>query len=154
MDQQKVLSDEKKTGTNITNTSMEAEINKITESLNKIQISLNTTKQDVEKLKIQHMDKVSKGVFVELENRVNTHSKGLESISRKVNELNTSFKAFSEQPISFAVIEGIQKHVEETMLREVKILIDSYTNELRRLIDEKNAETRQMVQNTKKFMYR
>lgn len=125
----------------------------LSDALNKIQISVTALRSDVDKLKVQQTEKVSRAVFSELEGRVNIHSKGIESTSKKLCELNGNLTTFTSQPISFQVIEGIQTHLEEIIIKEVRCIIEAHSEELKKLIDDRDVEIRKMLNNTKRFMF-
>lgn len=128
-------------------------LNQLNENINKLQISVNAMRADIDKMKAQQMEKISRSVFAELENRVNMHSKGLETFSKKLCELHSNVTAMASQPISFQIIDGIQKHLEEIILREVASIIETNTEHLKKIIEEKNQETRSIVNRTKTFMF-
>lgn len=122
-------------------------------AIEKMQISLNTLRSDMDRIKSSQNEKISRAIFAELENRVNAHGKGLESTSRKLCELNGNLTTFTSQPISFQVIESIQKHLEEIITKEVLTMIESRNDELKKLIEDKNTETRNIIMNAKRALY-
>lgn len=128
--------------------------NKLAEENAKLTQTVNSLRIDIEKVKNQLSDKVPKAVLAELEGKINMHTKSLDVSSKKLFELQNNLTAYTNQPMSHTLIDTIRKQLTEEIMANTKALIDSQEEKMKQLIDEKNNETRLLVQNVKKFMYR
>jgi hemerythrin-like domain-containing protein len=126
---------------------------KITIEHNKLQQNLIQLRADMEKLKGQINDKASKSLFTELEGKVNQHTKALDNSQRKIFEFGSKLDKFVEQPISHTLIENIRKQLTEEIMVNIKAVIDPLFANTHKLIEEKNNETRGLINKTKGFFY-
>jgi hypothetical protein len=121
---------------------------------NKMRSQIAEMRSEIDKLRIQMADKTPKAVLLELEGKINTHSKALDATSKKLFEVQNNVNAFVQQPISHTLIDTIRKQLTEEILANTRSIIEFQTDKTNRLIEEKNMETRNMINNAKRFMYR
>lgn len=120
----------------------------------KMRASIAEMRQEIDKLKAQLADKTSKAVLSELEGKINTHTKALDATSKKLFEVQNNVNAFVQQPISHTLIDTIRKQLTEEIMANTRSIIEFQTDKTNRLIEEKNIETRNLINNAKRFMYR
>lgn len=119
----------------------------------KMQTTIASLRVDIEKLKGQLGEKVQKAVLSELEGKINTHTKALDANQRKLFEVQNSLNTFVQQPISHTLVENIRKQLTEEIMTNVKALVEPMFDNVRKLIDDKNVETRSMINKAKTFMF-
>ena len=126
---------------------------KVLEKQNKIQMDLSSIRSDLDKLKGQLTDKISKAVLSEIENKINNHTKALDATSKKLFDLQSNVNVFIQQPISHTLIDSIKKQLTDDILSTVKSLMTEQKEETQLLLEEAIKETRAQINNSKKFMY-
>jgi septal ring factor EnvC (AmiA/AmiB activator) len=119
----------------------------------KLQQSIAQLRTDIEKLKGQLNDKVSKPLFTELECKMNQHTKSIDMCQRKNFEFGTKLEKFIDQPVSHTLVENIRKQLTDEIMTNIKAFVDPLFENTRKLIDEKNNETRLLINKTKNFFY-
>lgn len=130
------------------------DFDKISSDMIKLQASFTSLRTDLDKLKSVLSDKVSKSMFAEIESKINLHTKTLDSHSKKIFELENNVNTFTQQPISHSVIDAIRKQLSDEILTKITEMIDVQNEKTTKLIEDKNNETRLLINNAKKFMYR
>lgn len=128
-------------------------LTQLNDTINKFQISINSFKQDNDKMKGQITDKISKAVLVELENKVNTHGKALEATTKKLHEMQQGLNAFIQQPISSGVIDKLRKQIVDEIMMNVNKIMASNNDTNKKFIDEELEKVKGVVNNSKKFLY-
>lgn len=136
------------------------EIQKINENYDKIlaentklKSDIASLRSDLEKLKGQMVDKISKPILIELEGKITNHGKAIETSQRKVSELQCSLLTYTQQPISHGIIENMRKQVTDDVIENMKKIFDPQFEGMKKLIEDKNNETRGLVNNAKRFMF-
>ena len=119
----------------------------------KIQQNQTQLRADLEKLRGQLSDKVSKALLTELEGKINQHTKSLDICQRKIFEFGSKLDKFVDQPISHTLIENIRKQLTEEIIVNVKAYISPLFENTHKLIEEKNNETRCLINKTKSFVF-
>ena len=119
----------------------------------KLRASIMDMRSEIDKLKAQLANKISKAVLLELEGKINTHTKALDATSKKLFEVQNNVNAFVQQPISYTLIDTIRKQLTEEIMANTRSIIEFQADKTNHLIDEKTIETRNMINNAKKFMY-
>jgi len=118
-----------------------------------IQDSVSSMKNDVEKLKSQVVDKVPKAVLAELESKLNTHSKSIESFSKKLYELQNNLNAFTQQPVTQIMIETIRRQLTEEIMANVTSMFNEHVAKTNASVEAKHDELKSILQNTKRFVF-
>lgn len=129
-------------------------LKKLMEDNTKLNTNLAMMKVDIDKLKTQMNDKVSKMILSELESKINAHSKAIESLSRKLYEINNNVNTFVQQPVSQTLIETMKKQLSNDILHALQPIIEHKNMEINKNFDDKITELRNQINNTKKFIYR
>lgn len=120
----------------------------------KLRTNITEMRTDMDKMKSQLSDKISKAIIMELEGKINTHTKSIDATSKKLFEVQNNVNSFVQQPISHTLIDTIRKQLTEEILANTRSLIEYQTEKTHNLIDEKITETRNQINNAKRFMYR
>ena len=116
--------------------------------------SIAEMKTDLDKFKGMLSDKIPKAVMTELEFKINTHTKALDATAKKLFEVQNNVNAFVQQPVSHSLIESIRKQLTDEIMANTVALMDSRHEQICHLIDDKTSETRNLINNAKKFMFR
>lgn len=153
IDVKEIISDET-TNKTVTQNALCADCEKLSLELTKTQASFASLKTDLDKLKSIISDKISKNVFVEIERKINVHTKTLDTYSKKIFELENNVNTFTQQPISHSVIDAIRKQLSDEIMANVTNLMEVQNEKTTKLIDDKTTETIKLINNAKKFMYR
>jgi chromosome segregation ATPase len=139
----------------------ETSINQITEKFDKLsteysrlQTSVSSIRSDIEKIKTSLAEKIPKAILSELEGKINTHTKALDSTSKKLFELQNNLNTFIQQPISHTLVDTMKQQITTEIVDQIKILLADQDETVKQLIDTKIAETKSSIQNMKRFMYR
>jgi hypothetical protein len=111
-------------------------------------------KSDVDKLKGQISDKITKAVLAEFECKINSHTKALDATSKKLFEVQTNVNTYVQQPLSHTLIDTIRKQLVSEITANTNSVIELQTEKLIKLVDERNKEAYNRINNAKKFMYR
>lgn len=114
---------------------------------------INKLSDDNGKLRNMMSDKISKFIFTELENKINNHTKSIDVQSKKLFELQNNVHTFIQQPIAYSVIDNIRKQISDEIIENVNLIVNDLSEKLSSDIDAKNAETRKLINNAKKFIY-
>lgn len=120
---------------------------------NKLNESIVAIKSDMEKIKPQIVDKVPKAVLSELEGNLNNHSKLIESFSNKLYELQNNLNTFTQKPVTQIMIETIRRHLTEEIMANVNAMFNDYVDKTNNEIIIKHDELKQIIQNTKRFVF-
>ena len=129
-------------------------VEKVMAEQSRLQTSASSLRSDIEKLRVTVAEKVPKAVLNELEGKINAHTKALDTMSKKLFELQNSLNTFIQQPISHTLVDTMRRQLSEEILESVKILMNDQNEAMTKLIDGKITETRGMIQNIKKFAFR
>lgn len=132
---------------------MMEKITQIQDSIVKMQQNISGIRSDVDKLKTQMIDKLPKAVLSEVESKINHHSKAIETSSKKLFELQTNLSSFMQQPMSHTLIDTMRTQLTEEIIDTVKKMILAEVTSLKEMVDEKNIETRGIINNAKKVMF-
>lgn len=138
---------------NLVSEKVSDEIQKLNADNTKLRTSIAEMRSEIDKLKAQLADKTSKAVLLELEGKINTHTKALDATSKKLFEIQNNVNTFVQQPISHTLIDTIRKQLTEEIMANTRAIIEFQTDKTNQLIEEKNIEIRHLINNAKKFMY-
>ena len=105
-------------------------------------------KADIEVLKKQMNDKVSKVVFGELENKIQTHTKVIDGTSKKMNDIKTN-----NMTIPISAIDDMKKQIITEISETIGKLMTEYQVNVNRLIDGKFSDVHSQIANSKRAMY-
>jgi septal ring factor EnvC (AmiA/AmiB activator) len=128
---------------------VDEQLEAINTNMQKLQTSIASLRTDFDKLRSQV---VPKAIMGEVENKINTHTKTLDGIQRKMHELNCQITAFAQQPISNTLLDSLRTQLTQETMESVKKLVTSEITDVKSLIDDKVKELQTIIGNAKRVM--
>lgn len=122
-------------------------------SINALQTNIIGIRSDLDKLKMQIDNKVSKQVITELEGKIIQHTKSLDVMAKKMMDMQSNLREFSQQPISHTLIDTIKKQLTDEIMEKVLGSITESNEKLQKSFDEKITEIKNTMALTKRAFF-
>lgn len=129
---------------------IEEQLEAINANMQKLQTSIVSLRADFDKLRSQV---VPKAIMSEVESKINTHTKTLDGIQRKMHELNCQITAFAQQPISSTLLDSLRTQLTQETMESVKKLVTTEITDVKSIIDDKVKELQTLIGNAKRVMF-
>lgn len=128
------------------------EIKRMLDENARLNATVNSLKIDVETMKKQLADKVSKAVWGELENKILTHTKALDGTAKKMNDIQTNVVGVG-QSLTYPAIEAMKKQIVDEMTATINTLMTTYQEKTNKMIDERIGVINTQLTNAKRVMF-